>query len=123
MMLRIVRAVFVVRGDAHITSDILTNHSQIVLFVHCARAHFYLCRANVLPTERLTMSTIQFAKPVVRLLTVGAISERLGVPLHRVQYTLRSRPWIRPAALAGRTRLFDNDALAAIRAAMMGGGQ
>jgi len=35
--------------------------------------------------------------------------------LHRVLYVLRSRQHIRPAAMAGRLRLYDRDALEAIR--------
>ena len=52
-----------------------------------------------------------------RLLTVGAIAERLGVPLHRVQYVLRTRD-IQPAALAGIYRLYLTDALDRIREAL-----
>lgn len=40
------------------------------------------------------------------LLTAGKIAERLGVPLPRVQYILRTRPKIRPAARAGTIRLY-----------------
>lgn len=50
-----------------------------------------------------------------RLLTVGEIADRLDVPVHRVQYVLRTREDITPVAYAGRARLFDNDALARIR--------
>lgn len=49
-----------------------------------------------------------------RLLTVGEIAARLHVPIHRVQYVVRVRG-VSAAALAGRTRLFDNDALARVR--------
>ena len=50
-----------------------------------------------------------------RLRTPGVLAELLGVPLHRIDYLLRTRPHIRPAALAGRLRLYDNDALAMLR--------
>ncbi len=51
---------------------------------------------------------------IPRLRTPGVIAELLGVPLHRVQYVLRTRPHIRPAARAGRLRLYDNEAIAMI---------
>jgi hypothetical protein len=50
-----------------------------------------------------------------RLRTPGVLAELLGVPLHRVDYILRTRPHIRPAARAGRLRLYDNHALAMLR--------
>ncbi len=50
-----------------------------------------------------------------RLRTPGVLAELLGVPLHRVAYILRSRRHIRPAARAGRLRLYDNEALAMLR--------
>jgi hypothetical protein len=50
-----------------------------------------------------------------KLRTPGALAEDLGQPLHRVLYVLRSRQHIRPAAMAGRLRLYDRDALEAIR--------
>jgi hypothetical protein len=46
--------------------------------------------------------------------TTGRIAGRLGVPLHRVSYIIRSRR-IKPAALAGRLRLYDREAVAMIR--------
>jgi hypothetical protein len=39
----------------------------------------------------------------------------LGEPLHRIEYLLRTRAHIRPAATAGRLRLYDRDALAMLR--------
>ncbi len=42
-----------------------------------------------------------------RLLTAGVLAERLGVPLHRVTYILRTRRHIRPVARAGTLRLYD----------------
>jgi DNA-binding transcriptional MerR regulator len=37
--------------------------------------------------------------------TVGEIARRLGVPLHRVEYVIRSRA-IRPSVRAGNLRVF-----------------
>ncbi len=50
-----------------------------------------------------------------RLRTPGVLAELLGVPLHRVDYILRTRRHIHPAARAGRLRLYDNEALAMLR--------
>lgn len=50
-----------------------------------------------------------------RLWTAGRIAERLKVPVHRVQYVVRSRR-IRPVARAARLRLFDADAINRIEA-------
>ncbi len=47
----------------------------------------------------------------VRLMTPGVLAERLGMPLSRVLYLLRTRPHIRPAARAGILRLYDAEAL------------
>ena len=58
------------------------------------------------------------ASPVPRLRTPGVIAAELGEPLHRIQYVLRSRIYIRPAATAGRLRLFDAQAVAMIRYAL-----
>jgi hypothetical protein len=41
------------------------------------------------------------------LLTVGEIARRLGQPLHRVEYVIRSRN-IPPAGWAGHARVFHN---------------
>jgi len=38
--------------------------------------------------------------------TVGEIARRLGVPLHRVDYVLRTRRDIHPIARAGSTRVY-----------------
>ena len=51
----------------------------------------------------------------VKLMTPGVLSERLGVPLSRVLYLLRTRPEIRPAARAGILRLYDVEALERLR--------
>ncbi len=49
------------------------------------------------------------------LLTPGRIADSLGVPLHRVQHILATRPHIVPSARAGNLRLFDRKAVAKIR--------
>jgi hypothetical protein len=53
--------------------------------------------------------------PTPMLRTPGVIAGELGVPLHRVQYVLATRPHITPIATAGRIRLFDRDAVDLIR--------
>jgi hypothetical protein len=40
-----------------------------------------------------------------QLLTVGVIAERLGQPIHRIEYILRTRS-IRPAGVAGNSRVY-----------------
>lgn len=45
------------------------------------------------------------AEPTTPMLTVGEIARRLGVPVHRVLYVIRSRA-IRPACRAGNARVF-----------------
>ena len=55
---------------------------------------------------------------VPRLRTPGVIAAELGVSLHRVTYVLRTRPYICPAATAGRLRLFDSAGIAEIRHAL-----
>jgi len=52
--------------------------------------------------------------PPPRLDTPGRIAEKLGVPLHRVTYVIRTRA-IPPSAIAGQLRLFDRAAVARIR--------
>ncbi len=49
------------------------------------------------------------------LRTPGVLAADLGEPLHRVIYVLRTRRHIRPAARAGRLRLYDREAVALIR--------
>lgn len=49
------------------------------------------------------------------LRTPGVLASELGVPIHRIQYLLSRRNHIRPAAMAGRVRLCDRDALEALR--------
>ena len=46
-----------------------------------------------------------------QLNTLGKVAQHLQVPVHRVQYILRSRPQLRPAATAGRLRLFDDETI------------
>lgn len=50
-----------------------------------------------------------------RMRTPGRMAAILGVPLHRVIYILQTRQHIRPAATAGRLRLYDAEALALLR--------
>jgi len=54
-------------------------------------------------------------RPVPKLRTPGVLAADLGEPLHRVLYVLRTRRHIRPAATAGRLRLYDRDAVAMLR--------
>ena len=51
------------------------------------------------------------------LWTVGAIADHLGVPVHRVRYQV-DRYRVDHTARAGRVRLFDAAAVAAIRAGL-----
>ena len=52
------------------------------------------------------------------LRTPGVIARELDEPLHRVLYVLRTRPFIKPSARAGRFRLYDLAAVAQIRHAL-----
>ncbi len=52
---------------------------------------------------------------IPKLLTVGRIAVILLQPVHRIAYVLRTRGHIRPSALAGQTRLYDQQAVAQIR--------
>ena len=52
---------------------------------------------------------------VPRLNTIGRIADSLAEKQHRVEYVLRTRPHIRPSALAGPVRLYDRQAVAQIR--------
>ncbi len=47
--------------------------------------------------------------------TTGRIAQKLGVPLHRVTYILKTRKYIQPTARAGRVRVYDQEAIACIR--------
>lgn len=53
--------------------------------------------------------------PPPTLITPGVIARELGEPLHRVLHVLATRPAIRPAALAGRVRLYDRRAVERVR--------
>lgn len=52
---------------------------------------------------------------VPNAVTAGRIAQRLGEPLHRVTHVLNTRSHIRPAARAGRLRLYRLDAIAQVR--------
>ena len=55
------------------------------------------------------------AESVPKLATIGEVAKLLDVPLHRIEYILRSRPHIRPRATAGGIRCFSDDSVAQIR--------
>lgn len=57
---------------------------------------------------------------IPELNTTGKIARLLKVTKDRVQHVLRSRPYIRPSARAGRTRLYSYEAVAQIRQALNG---
>jgi len=50
-----------------------------------------------------------------RLRTPGVIARELGESLQRVQYVLRTRPHIKPAALASWSRLYDRPAVSIVQ--------
>lgn len=50
-----------------------------------------------------------------KLTTPGVIAQKLSVPLHRVLHVLKTRSHIRPAARAGRIRLYDRDVIEIVR--------
>lgn len=50
---------------------------------------------------------------VKRLLTIGEIASKLGVPVHRVGYVIRTRA-IAPAGRAGIARVFSDSDLSQI---------
>ena len=56
-------------------------------------------------------------KRPVEMLTIGRIARRLQVPMHRVDYAIRTRR-IRPVARAGTLRVFAVGQLDLIRAAV-----
>jgi len=45
------------------------------------------------------------------LLTVGEIARRLAVPLHRVEYVLRTRPQLRPLTRVANVRIYNEGVL------------
>lgn len=49
------------------------------------------------------------------LITPGVIARQLGEPIHRVLHVLATRAAIRPAARAGRIRLYDRGAVEQVR--------
>jgi hypothetical protein len=51
----------------------------------------------------------------VKLNTVGVLAQKLNQPIHRIQYLLRTRPHIKPAAVAGRSRLYQEKTVAQLR--------
>ncbi len=60
------------------------------------------------------------SSPPPVLITAGVIASELGQPIHRVVRVLATRPWIKPAALAGRVRLFDRRAIEQVRVELDG---
>ncbi len=52
---------------------------------------------------------------VPKLVTLGVIAERIGVPFHRVRHILATRKHIKPAARAGMMRLYHDEAVAQVR--------
>lgn len=51
----------------------------------------------------------------VKLNTVGVLAQKLGQPIHRIQYLLRTRKHIAPVAVAGRSRLYPEKTIAQLR--------
>jgi hypothetical protein len=49
--------------------------------------------------------------------TIGEIARRLGEPIHRVEYAIRSRG-IRPSGWAGNARVFPQDSVNEIAAVL-----
>jgi len=69
----------------------------------------------ILHTPWLATSRKRTMNTVESLLTVGEIARRLGLPVHRVEYVIRSRK-IPPVSWAGHARVFhdaDLDRIAA----------
>ena len=52
------------------------------------------------------------------ILTVGQIAHRLNEPLHRIEYAIKSRD-IQPVAIAGHIRVFEEEDLDRIAAALL----
>lgn len=52
-----------------------------------------------------------------RFITVGEISRRLDVPVHRISYVLRTRR-IKPEGWAGRAKVYSVDAMKAVNTAL-----
>ena len=51
-------------------------------------------------------------------ITIGEIARRLNVPIHRVEYTVRSRN-IQPISTAGNLRIFDVAAIDHVAAILL----
>ena len=49
-----------------------------------------------------------------RAITLGVIATRLNLPIHRVEYLIRARD-IQPICRAGRFRVFDEQAVSAVK--------
>src|SRR5690606_4920420 len=67
-----------------------------------------------LPLRRTSMGATR-RLPEPQLITPGAIARKLDQPIHRVLHVLATRPAIRPAARAGRLRLYDHAAIGQVR--------
>ena len=57
------------------------------------------------------------SQPVPSVPTVGEIARRIGVPVHRVEYVIRSRD-LHPCGLAGHARVFTEADVAHIASEM-----
>jgi len=55
------------------------------------------------------------AKKCPQLITVGVMVAELKRPLHRILHVLATRKHIRPAARAGRLRLYNRNSMAMVR--------
>jgi len=53
--------------------------------------------------------------PEPQLITPGTIAREINQPIHRVLHILATRSAIRPAARAGRIRLYDRQAIEVVR--------
>jgi hypothetical protein len=58
------------------------------------------------------------SQDVRRSLTVGQIAQRLNEPLHRVEYAIKSRG-IKPVTIGGNARIFDEQHVERIAAALL----
>jgi hypothetical protein len=56
-------------------------------------------------------------KPTPALMTVGEIANRLGVPVHRVEYAVLAHD-ISAVGRAGNARVFDDSGVSRIKAAL-----
>jgi hypothetical protein len=56
------------------------------------------------------------ARPAAAI-TIGAIARNLREPLHRIEHVLRTRK-IEPVSVAGHVRIFDQDAVEQVAAAI-----